>query len=393
MSVDATAEKKLAYIHQPLLDINIVLSGFVLICILTLTGCSSNNSNDITTAPTNNIAFILTTDFSTGSATVVDLTTRDPFNDVVQQGSVHSDSLARVSNGFVYVVNRLGQDNITRLDPQQDYRFTAQESVGNATNPQDIVVIDSEKAYVSRLASAEIAIIDPTTLLITGNIDLRPFVKSNDTDGFPEAFRMLLHSGVVYLTLQHLDTTNYTSIAPGEIAVIDPTTDTVTTVVALTGNNPFSDLRFSADLNRILVSTVGNFGVNDGGIEAFDPATNTVDTRLIIDEAAIGGDITYFDLVSETKGFAIISDTAFQNALVSFNPSTGQLLNTLIGSSSSFLSQFAINQDGELYLASPDTTTPTPGIRIFDTTQDAEITTIPVNVGSLTPAWVVFIEP
>src|SRR4030095_5837590 len=44
--------------------------------------------------PTTNVAFVLTTDFSTGSYSVVDLTSRNAFKDL-KLGGVYSDAIAR----------------------------------------------------------------------------------------------------------------------------------------------------------------------------------------------------------------------------------------------------------------------------------------------------------
>jgi hypothetical protein len=165
----------------------------------------------------------------------------------------------------------------------------------------------------------------------------------------------------------------------------------VEAVILLHGTNPFSDLQFSAALNRILVSSIGDFFVIDGGIEAIDPTTNTTDAAFVIDEATMGGDITHFQVVSATKGFAVVTDATFQNVLVTFNPTTGQKLTTLLGPASPFLPHFAINSLGELYLAQSGATTPTQGVRIFNTTTDAEITTTAINVG-LPPSFILFLE-
>src|SRR5207253_1548992 len=49
------------------------------------------------------VAFVLTTDFSTGSYSVVDLNTRSVTKDI-KRGGVHSDAIARFFSGRVYVV-------------------------------------------------------------------------------------------------------------------------------------------------------------------------------------------------------------------------------------------------------------------------------------------------
>lgn len=390
-------------------DLLVVLLGVLLL----LMGCEGNDSDDeglesdgaADTSPTSgseqdatpseSVAFVLTTDFSTGSYSVVDLPTRDTFNDI-GLGGVHSDALARFFNGQIYVINRLGQDNVQRIDPQRGYRTRAQESVGNGTNPQDIAVVSADKAYVSRLADDELLIVDPESLAEIGTVDLSALTKAGDGDGAPEAFRMLVHDGLVYLILQHLDFSGgfpLPKVASGEVVVIDPATDTIIEpVIELNGTDPFSDMQYSPDLDRILVGVVGDFAIADGGIVAINPATNQPDAGFVINEATIGGDITNFSVVSATLGFAIVLDNTFNASLVGFNPTTGEKLQTLVEPSNTFLSSFAINNAGELYLATTDTATATPGVRIFDTTLGTEITSEPLRVGELPPSWIVFIE-
>jgi hypothetical protein len=360
-----------------------------------------STSDEPNPLPATDVAFVITSGGGTGSYSVIDLSSRNAFNDIVP-GGIHSDALARVFNSLIYVINRLGVDSIQVIDPQQQFTTPLNGEVsvntGGATglNLQDIAFISTTKAYVSRLKSTRLLVINPTALTITGEIDLvaqvPTLVKPGDLDGVPELARMLVHNGRLYVALQHLDNTaGFAPVAPGEVVVLDPATDTVVTVIGLNGTNPFSALQFNAALNRILVSSIGNFGVNDGGIEAIDPTTNTTDAAFVIDEATMGGDITHFQIVSATKGFAVVTDATFQNALVTFNPTTGQKLTTLLGPAAPFLPHFAINSLGELYLAQSGATAPTQGVRIFNTATDAEITTTAINVG-LPPSFILFLE-
>jgi hypothetical protein len=360
--------------------------------------------------PTTNAALVLTTDAATGSYSVVDLASRSVFKDI-RVGGVHSDAIARFvrtanfvnpsafPSGRVYVVNRLGADSIQILDPQLGFITPTNGtlSVGTGTNAQDIVFVPkANKAYVSRLGSPKLLIIDPITLRSTGELDLSSLVKPNDSNGSPGPASMLLftrtpddcgtpNNCLVYVALQHQG-------ARGEVVVIDPTTDRIVTVITLNGTNPASEFQFSPDLNRILISSVGNFAVNDGGIEAINPDTNTVDTRFTVTEATMGGDITAFVIVSRTKGFAIVSDATSANSLITFDPSSGQRLNRLVGPLNVVMAHLAINSRNEIYVAVIDTTIATSGLRIFDTVTDAEITSTPLNVGQFPPVFTVFIE-
>ena len=349
-----------------------------------------------------NVALVLTTNFLTGSYSVVDLTSRQVFKDL-KLGGVSSDAIARFfvnptgfPHGRVYVVNRLGVDSIQVLDPQLGFITPTNGviSMSSGTNPQDIAFVSTNKAYVSRLASARLVILNPTTLVPLGVVDLSSLVTPNDGDGSPEPAYMLVHNGLVYVALQHIDFTQpqLPKVANGEVVVIDPTTDSILTVIELHGKNPFSEFQFSPTLNRILISSVGDFGIIDGGIEAINPAINTADSQFAVTEAAMGGDITAFVLVSSTKGFAIVSDANFANALITFDPSSGRRLNTLVEPLNVPMPQLAINSNNEVYLAITDTTTTATGLRIFDANTDIEITSSPLNVGQFPPVFTVFIE-
>jgi hypothetical protein len=352
--------------------------------------------------PTTNVAFVLTTDFLTGSYSVVDLTSRNAFKDL-KLGGVYSDAIARFfvnpsafPNGRVYVVNRLGADSLQILAPQLGFITPTNGviSMGTGTNPQDIAFVSTNKAYVSRLASAQLVILNPTTLVPLGRVDLSSLVTPNDGDGSPEPAYMLVHNGFVYVALQHIDFTQpqLPKVANGQVVVIDPVTDSIMTVIELHGKNPFSEFQFSPTLNRILISSVGDFGVIDGGIEAINPDTNTADTQFAVTEEMMGGDITAFVPVSSTKGFAIVRDTNSANFLITFDPSSGQRLTTLLGPLNVPVPQLAINSNNEVYVAITDTETTSTGLRIFDAVTDNEITTMPLNVGQFPPVFTVFVE-
>src|SRR5215510_16178137 len=151
---------------------------------LTAPGGETLVSSPATPLPIINAALVLTTDAATGSYSAVDLTSQNVFKDI-KIGGVHSDAIARFvpaaefvnpsafPGGRVYVVNRQGANSIQVLDPLLGFITPTNGvlSVGNGTDAWDIRFIDTNKAYVSRLASPKLLIINPTTLQITGEID------------------------------------------------------------------------------------------------------------------------------------------------------------------------------------------------------------------------------
>ena len=71
----------------------------------------------------------------------------------------------------------------------------------------------------------------------------------------------------------------------------------------------------------LVVSEVGTFGVNDGGIERVDLASETAQ-GFFVTEADLGGDITDFVLVSDHLGYALVAKADFTTTLVAFDPTT-----------------------------------------------------------------------
>jgi hypothetical protein len=365
---------------------------------LRLTAASGETLVSAAASPllTTNVAVVLTTDLSTGSYSVVDLAARSVIKDI-RLGGVHSNAIARFFSGRVYVVNRLEVDSIQILDPQLGFITPTNGtlSVGKGTNAWDIVFVNANKAYVSRLGSPKLLIIDPATLRSTGELDLSRLVKPTDSDGSPDPAYMLMRNGLVYVALQHIDVKQpspLSTVARGEVAVIDPIMDRIVSVITLNGKNPISEFQFSPNLNRILISSVGDLAVIDEGIEAINPDTNTVDPHFAVSEVTMGGDITAFVIVSRTKGFASVNDANFASSLITFDPSSGQRLHRLVGPLNAFMAHLAINSRNEVYMAVIDTTIATSGLRIFDADTDNEITSTPLNVGQFPPVFTVFIE-
>ena len=74
-------------------------------------------------------------------------------------------------------------------------------SIANGSNPQDIVFIDEDKAYVSRLRDGMISIVDPTVSrrcsgFRRGRINLTRFA---DADGSPELGRLVVVGDRAYV--------------------------------------------------------------------------------------------------------------------------------------------------------------------------------------------------
>ncbi len=345
--------------------------------------------------------FVVTTDFDTGSFSLFPV--GHPEQIARSPGDLHSDAVARTHGGIVYVVNRLGGDNIQAIDPAQGWTTVWQCSVGNGTNPHDILVVAPDKAYVTLYERAGLAIVDPSVGpscagFLRGSIDLSALA---DADGIPEMDQMALIGERLYVSLERLNRRNFFQPTDSSVlAVVDTTSDTLIDVdpttapvdgIRLAGTNPFTEsqgLTVDAVSGDIFTSSVGSFGtIGDGGIERVDTRTNR-SAGFIVSETDLGANITDFVLIDAHRAYALLLGLDSINRLVRFDPSTRAITATLL-TSEDFLVDIAFEPTRrELYVT--DRTLARPGIRIFSTGDDREVTATPVDTG-LPPFDIVFV--
>lgn len=321
--------------------------------LFTLTLCTLTHAYD---------AVVLTTDFSTGSLSTLDLSINTTTDDLL---SIHSDASIRVRGDRVYVINRLGQDNIIVLDPSDLATPLTQFSTGNGTNPHDIAFASDTKAYVSRYASDHLLIVDPTTGDSLGTVDLSAFA---DTDGLPEASQLALYGDHLFVACQRLDRDN--SFAPTDasiIAVVDITTDQLvdTNGIAMTGKNPISAQQRG---DKWIITTVNTFtDLTDGGIEVIDLGARETE-GILVDESTIGGNVGGIAMVSDSRGYVVVSDATFANFVKRFDLITKSVSDPLDNLSGGYTPSIGVLENRLYVLDQGSFSDPgSGGIRVFDT--------------------------
>lgn len=370
----------------------------VLVLAAVIAGCSSGGVEDRGTGSTpppleGTSAFVVTSDFQTGSFAVFPVLQPEAVTRNVER--IHSDAVARTHGGLVYVVNRLGGDNIQAIDPATGYATRWQCTVENGSNPHDIAFAAPNKAYVTRYERAAILIVDPTTGadcagFVRGTIDLSSFA---DGDGLPEMDQAVVIGDRLFVTLQRLDRRNF--FRPTDhslVAVIDVATDTVVGSITLTGTNPFAEsagLAPDPATGKITLTEVGEFGrLDDGGLERIDPVTLAAE-GFFVTEADLGGNATDVVLIDAHHAYAILLDEVGRSRVVRFDPTTRQVTATLVAADD-FLVDIELGPDRQtLYLT--DRTLRHPGIRRFAIADDTELAPSPIDTG-LPPFDVVFVE-
>jgi hypothetical protein len=107
-----------------------------------------------------------------------------------------------------------------------------------------------------------------------------------------------------------------------------------------------------------------------------------------VTETDLGGNVTDVVPIDEHHAYAIVLDARAASRVVRFDPTTRQVVKTLVAADE-FLVDIALGPDGRtLYLT--DRTLKRPGIRRFAIADDSEIMPSPIDTG-LPPFDLVFV--
>ncbi len=313
-------------------------------------------------------AFVVESDFATGSFSGIDVATRALACNVA---SVHSDARVRWYGGQVFVVNRFGADNIQVMDGGS-YAFVRQFSVGNGANPYDIAFASATRAYVTRYESADLWVVNPATGAHTGTISLAGLA---DADGIPEMDRLLMVGPLLFVSLQRVNrNAGFQPTDSSLVAVIDTRTDTLVDCDAATAGvqgillprtNPVTPFVLDVPRSRLYLGCAGRYGQPDGGIVSLDAAALTA-SAVVASEDSLGGDVLDLAWHDDARAYAIVSDAGFNTSLVRWSPVTGRREATLYSPGGFTLADAEVTPDGSEVWAC-NSSFGSPGVRVFST--------------------------
>jgi len=327
---------------------------------------------------------------SIGEISVVTVKNDGPISVENDLEVISSDPVARVEDGRPFIVNRLSFDNLQGLDPAAGFRTVFQYSTGPGSNPHDVVVLPPEEAgpdggrsglaFVTRYEPPEndvaIFALDDGTLV--DRIDLAPYARN--PDHLPRPDQALLHDGLLYVTMEDANGT-FTQFMTGRVVVIDPLLREVVDVIDLVGQNPFESLLFAPDTGLIYAAMAGIFQGRlaqalTGGVETIDPVARR-SQGLLVDDDALGGNVSAVAVTSATRGYCVVSDATFHNFVKAFDPTTGELLETVFATSDEIAT---IESDGDGYLLIAATSFFDPRIVILDAASGRRVADLPARL-------------
>lgn len=362
----------------------------------------SASFSDDPNVPHGNTAVVLGANFTDPTGTLSVLPINAPRTAVKNLQTTHSDAVLRSYGGLLYVVNRLGADNLEVVDPS-DFHVLSQFTVGEGTNPQDLIALSATKAYVSLyepennrtdgLTVDDLIIINPQTGAIAKTIDLTPFT-ANDGGRFARVSDLLKVGGKIFAAVQDLG--NDLSLAadqPGKIVAIDTATDSIVDSAVLACRDPVA-MAYSKETGFIYVACADYFNLASsfGGVEVVDPATLTSLGIFVTDNDLGGapGDIE----VSGSRGFLTVGTSnsgkdIYSTSIISFNLDVNEApdVRTLY-EGTAYIQDIAVDENGLLLVGDRD---PNVNGVLFLDPADGAVIAGPVNTGPLVSS-IAFIE-
>jgi hypothetical protein len=163
---------------------------------------------------------VTTTDFSTGSITVVDVRNRSIARDVALSTT---DAIPRGVDGRLFLVHRLRHDFIDVLHPPS-WQSLGQHALSTpdqrGPNPHSLAIADDGLAYVPLFDAGSVRVLDlsrPPGSSYEADIDLSAFA---DADGNPEPSLAVACGSVVFVSIQRLDP-RFEVVGPDALVPID----------------------------------------------------------------------------------------------------------------------------------------------------------------------------
>jgi hypothetical protein len=325
---------------------------------------------------------------------------------------IASDAVVRGHDGYAYVLEKFGADNVMKIDPtrtgaaggrlfvvESDFQSGLLETVGieeNAMgalsvdavvyqqhlgdnwNPSDIEFVSATKAYVSNQDQPEITVWNPTTGEATGHIDIADYTFNPDSNASPYANQMVLVGATLYVHLQRRD--GWVPGASTLILAVNTQTDSIVAADTLTCQFTNGYDMVHAD-GALYVSNPGSsLSTGDGAIERIDLSTREVTT--VITETDLGGSPNQIVHKSGTR-FYVQSYEGWQDVqVVEIDAATGEVVATLPGITDAFGGICYDEPSGKLYVG--ERGTGVSGVLVFE--NNVRTSGPLTSTGSLPPA-------
>ena len=292
-------------------------------------------------------------------------------------GVAGDDPFLRHYGNELYIVNRGDGNNITILNAQT-LALEDQLGTGTGSNPQDVAVA-GDKLYVPALGTAGVVV------LTRGSSDIKTIDLSTavgDPDGKPDCISAYAAGTDVYVACGLLDA-SFKPRGPGQVAIIDTTTDTVRTTVALPYANPQNLMTRAAQGGMfgddLLISLVPDFQDYTSGCLAYVTVGATPTAGCTATNQQLGGFVDHADVDAAGQLWLAVGayDASFTPSGKLVTMSNDGTLGASVSASGEVIVDVAACPDGSVIAG--DAAANATGLRVY--ANGAERTTAALPIG------------
>ena len=329
-----------------------------------------------------------------------------------------ADSVVKYSadGSLIYVLSRYnnaGKEDTVTVHKASDFSVVSKSNLGKKANPYDIVDVNG-KVYISlygrdyllhgtlgKLASFTqvdlSSLAEKSSLKCSKDDDCKGSfgggTKKCDTkagvcqsDGLPEASKMLLYKGRLYVLIQGLDRNQGFKPVKSCVAEIDTSTNKLQTCLPLKGTNPTAIVP-TASADEWVIVLNGTAGKDDdSGLQMLTPGRKDkvgrdwLITKKELGAASMpyGGELVY---TAKDKAYIVINDKSFKQLLVKFDP-TSQTPSPSVLIQATSLAGLALLPNGWVVVGDKGS----KSLRVFDSSTDTEDTAKKLKVTDMNPA-------
>lgn len=319
------------------------------------------------------------TDFATaGVLSTIDVPDLEVTTNAVE-GVASTDPVVRHIDDRVYIVNRLGQDNVTVLDAA-DLSLVAQISTGTGSNPQDVAVVDG-LLFVAAYGSPGLVVVD-LDRPDDGVIDTAD-LSAGDPDGLPNCGTVMADGADLLAVCGLLDDEAFLAPRGPGVAVkidgegLDVVEEWQTEI------RPFGLAHAAAGGADVWVATIDDFSdPAAGGCIQRLSFLDDVEPTCAVDNAALGGFASAMAWDAETERLWVTVTTGFDEAdfgpigqLVAVDVATGEV-ETVAMADGARPMDLARCPSGHIAVSDA-----TRGVRVLAPGGDEELTSGPIDIG------------
>jgi hypothetical protein len=232
----------------------------------------------------------------------------------IRQGVINfdQDNAVRSVDGRIYLIDRTAGVVTGFTGHTPGVNVTLDVQTGASSNPYGIAV-SGGKAFIPRYNLSSLLILNDVNSIGGGtrdSIDLSVYAHDSGA-GIPRMAGVVAHGDYVFVTLERYNS-RYTQQDSGLVVVINATTKVIEKTITLNFKNPGGGV---VKDGVWYIAGLGNYLVNDGGIEKIDLATRT-HAGTVVTEATLGGDVRSFAITGANSGYATYSTDFFVTAKI-----------------------------------------------------------------------------